>query len=187
MSTITSTMTEGAASKDASTVTATAPPITAPVLPAPPPAPAVPVAVAPVAPELARDTRGDDLARRIAEVEAKAKILDEQLARAAKLTEADRERRVMARLRAMGATPADTTLMALAPRDIDPDTAEGARALDEFRKRDPSLFRDITPGFEAVTRDAATAFKVPDNYKGRYDADFASRLLNGAISRMGGK
>lgn len=183
----TSTTIEGAAPKDA-VVTVTAPPATAPEPIVQPPA--KPVAVAQPAPfePVEKPARLDEaLAKRLAEVEAKAKQLDEQLGRAAKLTEADRERRVLQKLRAMGATPADQTLLALAPRDIDPDTAEGARALDEFRKRDPSLFREIVPGFEAVTRDAATAFKAPENYKGRYGADFASRLLSGAISRMGGK
>lgn len=174
---------DGAAAKDGGTMTP--PPVVTPATPHTP-EPMKPV-IAAAPPEPVRPVgKSPELAALEAQMAEKVKALDEVLGKANAYTERDRNARVLARLRQAGAIASDATLLLLAPRDADPDTAEGRTKLDKLREIEPALFRQVVPDAATQLAAAAKLMKPPESYKGRYDEKYAERIANGVIRRATG-
>lgn len=158
----------------------------APTPATPAPVPAVQTVTAPPAPvappvETPRPVPGitaPDLA-------AKVKELDEAIGRANAYAKAERNKRVLAVLRGMGAVATDATLLMLAG-DSDPDTTDGRARLDRLREIEPVAFRQLAPDTTTVVLGAVGQAKAGDSYKGRYGDDYAKRVAEGVIRRANG-
>lgn len=132
-------------------------------------------------PEPAIDTAAiEDFKRARAELEV-------ELARAREHNERTRKASLLSHLKSWGAIDiGDQHLLALAPKDADPQTPEGLAKLDKWAKGEGArLFIQKGPSQAETLEAAAKKLKPADVYKGPHDEAYATRLLQNVAQRRG--